>query len=748
LNVELVTGQRVLADRYQLLEQIAKEDVAGGLPALWRVSDAGSLGFAKIWRDDPAFPELRSIWSHEIRSLLRLGGLPFAEEVFVRLRELGVDQVGFVVVLDGEGREPLSGVLAGRKRYQWLSDIRSPRSRRRLWEGLLRVARGLAMTHGEGTLHRMLRADSVFTDIDGSCDFRLTGFEWSLRVAAAGQGNSSNPGINGTIEAPELSQPAAQYSVASDWFSFGLLCADVVVGAALPQPEQDRLRVLRKTVDNAPLTLSERKLITDLIDPDPEKRVWHASDITSAIEELVEALSSDRERSRRPLYVGFDLNRDSTLTKLIVRSADGAIANRDTDAQINFIKDDLGPEPQVSSRLRPFPHYILHGARINYQLRRWPGWQSWDAALCTRSDAFPAIEAVQTYRFPGRRIEIRPSAWVTENQRGIRKAGDPWNEAFPLANARKPLTEVQLRTVQFFRITNQLEALLTITQLWPVNVVATGTVGDFKFVDVTPAIDEPREKLAGLLGVPPPADQMRSLFQKDEVVGRRAAEQTFVFSEEGRLSRKETTKVINWRFLDYRDHSSGPRYRFAHNDTAVRAPEGTVYLRPSDLSGSSILLHRRKKAIDDLAAHRVLLDAIEDPSLVKRTTIDELRGSDAVERLDPSKKLALREIWRSQPFYTLQGPPGTGKTTLVATMAAEQVNTSAATQMLITAQSHATVDTVMKEVLDALGDETRTLVVRLDSDEKHGKRATALRLAASSGTASLLAGRLNELKRG
>jgi hypothetical protein len=322
--------------------------------------------------------------------------------------------------------------------------------------------------------------------------------------------------------------------------------------------------------------------------------------------------------------------------------------------------------------------------------------------------------------------------------RSVRTLSDAWDQVFSLEAAPNVLTEDQRRTLDFFRVTNQLETLLTITEIWPVRVVGTTSSGDGRAIDVTPVVDHAREELAKLLGVPAPAEMMRRLFQKDEAIGRRSAEGWFVFSDEGRLSRREQGKVPRWRFDSYADHPSGPRYRFVHDEPLDYVSEGYVYLRPADLAGSSVLLHRRKRAIDELTSHRVLLDAIVDPTLVKRTTVDILDESENVDALDPSKRAALREIWRAQPFYTLQGPPGTGKTTLVATMSAEQVNELPSAQLLVTAQSHETVENVMGEVVGALADDgSNTVVIRLDSDDEHGTRATAARLGGDLARSAL-----------
>ena len=741
----LTAGTEILNGRYQLLEAINEGDPAAGLPAMWRVSDGASLSFAKVWQDDPDFPEVRAIWTHEVRSLLRLGGLPAADETFVRLRELGQDPAGFVVVLDGEGREPLSSVLAVRARHPWLSDLRSARTRRRLWQGLLKVGRGLAMMHAEGTLHRMLGTSSVFTDLDGSCDMRLSGFEWSLRVAHSVESvDVSSPGR--PLPPPELSSPASQYSVASDWFSFGLLCAEVVAGVLPGEAGDDRLNALGKAIGKAGLTPAERRLVMDLVDPDPDRRMWQASEVTDAIEEVVEGLAGDPRERSAPLYVGFDLGRDTLLARRISQVS-GGVDMRDPEARLAFVREDLGSEPQVSARLRPFPHYVLHGARIDYLLTKWSvgPTASWKFAACMKPDHLATTPPSRTYKFHKRRIEPRLSGWLAVNAASARAQAESWDEALPIEIDRRALSDEQAGTIGFLHVTNQIEALLTVTQIWPVLVVGSGPYGEHGFVDVTPLPDGERDELANLLGVPTPAEQMRRLFQADDVVGGRSAEQQFVFGVEGRLVRRDQNLTEPWTFLGHRHHRDGPRYRFWQSDAKGDAPRGATFLRARDLAGSSVLLHRRKKAIDDLRAHRVILDALNDPASVRRTTVGSPRQCEAVASLDPSKRAALDEIWRSQPLYILQGPPGTGKTTLVATLAAEQVATSDSTQLLITAQSHSVVDNVADEVMAAFGLGIDPLVIRLDADKDAvrrkdlGRRAVAKRLATALAESTLAA---------
>ena len=719
-------GDRILADRYELLEPITEGNSSIGSPMLWRVSDGASLAFAKIWRLGPSGPEIESIWTHETRNLLRLGGLPRSDEVFVRLRDVGIDPIGPVVVLNGDGREPLAAMLKTRARWPWLHDLQSARVRRRLWDGLARIARGLAMLHAEGTLHRSLRAESIFTDPEGACDFRLSGFEWSLRVAPPGDVD----GVVGTErDAPELDGIAAQFSIASDWFSFGILCAELIGGLRLPENGEDPARSIRDRLSRATATAQEKRLIQDLVDPDPDRRMWHTSELTEAIGEIVDALTGDREK--RPLYVGFDLGRDSKLAKLVARTATPPILLRDSDALLEFVTTDLGRQPAISVRSQPFVHYILHGEKIDYQLRPTTGGSgsnslpSWEAASSLQHDVHQTEPLDRTHHRHNRRIEPRTSAWVAANRRSISSLGESWDEAIPLRDDEGRLSEEQTRVIGFFDLTNQLEALLILSEIWPVRVLATREEDGALRADVTPVEEPDRNRMALLIGMPTPAEQMRRLFQLDETLGRRAAEQMFVLEDDGRLNRRDGPKKAHWRFVAHRNDERGPLYTFVQEFPDIAAPRGDMFLRPADLAGSSVLLTRRKDAIRGLRAHGPILDAIDDPAVAKRTTIDVLRDGPSVLDLDESKRTALREIWSSQPLYMLQGPPGTGKTTLVAALTAETARTSPSAQLLITAQAHSTVDTVMDEVVEALGPDTPFLAVRLDSDGNHGAAATA-----------------------
>jgi hypothetical protein len=66
----------------------------------------------------------------------------------------------------------------------------------------------------------------VFVSPDGQGEFRLSGFEWSLRVAGPHTG-ASKVGQNRPLHAPELDRVDGEYSTATDWCDFGLTVAEL-----------------------------------------------------------------------------------------------------------------------------------------------------------------------------------------------------------------------------------------------------------------------------------------------------------------------------------------------------------------------------------------------------------------------------------------------------------------------------------------------------------------------------------------
>jgi hypothetical protein len=145
----------VYIERYQLNRKITVGKHDAGAPDLWLASDAGDIFYLKLWHRPPDEGHaIRAMWNREIRGLMRLQGYPGANEIFIRLRDMGITPSHYFVVLEGGRRMLLSEVLAKRNQFSWLQNLGEVGRRRPLWEGLFRIAQALSILHREGTLHR------------------------------------------------------------------------------------------------------------------------------------------------------------------------------------------------------------------------------------------------------------------------------------------------------------------------------------------------------------------------------------------------------------------------------------------------------------------------------------------------------------------------------------------------------------------------------------------------------------------
>ena len=305
---------------------------------------------------------------------------------------------------------------------------------------------------------------------------------------------------------------------------------------------------------------------------------------------------------------------------------------------------------------------------------------------------------------------------------------------FPFEAALDPLDERQQHVLDFFRITNQLDALLAAAQVWPVTVVTIQAGPERTMVELTPAPDHERTALALSLKLPSSEEQMREFLGRDATSSPLPEETEFTLAYDGVLGRGDQESGIRWRFAQASQHPAGVRYRFYHEDPGLPpTPGALMYLMPRGLAGTVAQLKRRQRAIDGMRSHAGLLSAIADPTYERRDTGDTPGSSDAISALDESKQEAIRGIWGTQPLYTLQGPPGTGKTRLLETMTMRLLERDASVQVLVTAHSHEAVRNVLRKLSSRIAETKPTtgpIVIRLDDDddEDHVRR-TAARLA-------------------
>ena len=189
--MQVQAGDKVLGGRYEFIRVVKAVDERRASELWLAEGEYQELYLAKVWpaRAGQSSAVERALWDRELRTMYRVCSSPSAERSLLVIRDAGVDQRhgAFVMMLRAaegaaNGYTPLADVLRQRSDHDWLSN-RDERARRHLWQGLRLVARGVQLLHTQRVLHRNVEAANVFLNPDvGPATFRLSGFEWSVRL--------------------------------------------------------------------------------------------------------------------------------------------------------------------------------------------------------------------------------------------------------------------------------------------------------------------------------------------------------------------------------------------------------------------------------------------------------------------------------------------------------------------------------------------------------------------------------------
>ncbi|HYH70083.1 MAG TPA: AAA domain-containing protein [Methyloceanibacter sp.] len=713
-------AEQYIDGRFRLRRKLISGDAKRGIPDLWEAQDAGDVYFVKLWRrggDD--LSDVKALWNREVRGLMRLQGYPGAGELFVRLQQLGVDDRQYFAVLDGGRRQLLSTILQHRSRYSWLQNLAEFSRRRSLWEGLLRIAEGVAVLHGEGTLHRSLSADAVFTAPEGQGDFRLSGFEWSLRVASR-EGAAQRTGRLDALRAGELARGSGEYSTASDWFDFGVLAAQLFgVDIKLHRKRES----LRLSVDrlNA-LNRGEREFILQLLAESAEDRLCDDKTVLQTIRNVISELSVSSAASGRSLVLAVRIVEGGNLAQAVEVASKGEAGPDRPLAQRAWIERDLRGDVRVIARAGAHPYYVLRGEQLSYKLKEWMVGASatWSIGYCESVESVPrSTPNDQHFSLGQRALDIQLYPKVRNSQQTIRDRAAPWDRIFPFRKAREALAPYLRDVHDFFRVTQQLDTVITVAGICPVEILTVHRTESETEVEVTPREDPDRTDLAAFLGMDSPASQIRDWF-------RLGAEVVSVEDEddpqrdsysllERRTVKFDASAETSWRFAGARPCPAGPLYRFICQGSPP-VTEGALNYLARNFGGTIAQIRRRQKAIEEMRSHESLLRLIDDPLRASHSDEEVPPTGRVALKLDDSKRDALDRLWRMQPSFAVQGPPGTGKTTLIMAFADRLLTADPSAQVLITAHSHHTVDDVLgklEEIFASLPEQDRPIMLRL-----------------------------------
>jgi hypothetical protein len=696
-------------------------DRTRGRAAIMRARDPQSNDvLIKFWPRKKGVDDrdLEDIWRSEIRQLQRLAAVPGADDLFVHMLANGEDTEGFYLVLDpGQGSPLETFMRSERKTPELLAQARQPRARRILWANARRLAQALELLHSQGAIHRNLDPWAVVTTLSDEPDFRITGFEWSMRIATVG-----------AKQGKKAQAPTAENSVsfARDWRDLALLLA---LFLDIPSGPLGEMRVVPSRVAEH-ASAAEVKLLRAMLGLERVERL-DGEFVTRRIDDIIDSISAEVAGKDAKLCLAVRLGRGSSLSEAIRRVSNDEIEIADEERQVEFILDDLSHQVQlvgIKTGGDLNARHALLGRSLTYRLApyRQQGTTdagTWEFAYCDRADVeapIPAIVIGDTM------IDSAALDVVRHREAGQsfpRRRGkvQRWEE-YQRRTVQRELRKSDLdRMHQSFALLFVLEMAYAAADIFPVEVISKSAEGEGHVVRVVSRKDVARERLSDLLDLESPAKRFAKMLDADEV----RQEGAWTLSEPGMLGEKSAT-TTSWRFVG--DDQIDDIECFKFEGPTPPQHRAASFMAPAGMVGRIVQFKRRLKALIALRQHAELLRMLANPRLRIEDSQDPLdETEEAFKDLDQSKQKALREILSTVPLFLLQGPPGVGKTYLVGNVVHRRFEDEATTRILLSAQSNSAIDHLMNEVNSIFAfahEDDRPLMVRArsaDDDEAAGE---------------------------
>lgn len=712
MNAKRSKKPNFLSD-YQMAEDTLLEpDKSTGRPGIWPgIDQDGRSILVKFWpAQSPRIDrDLEEIWRSEIRQLHTLGALPEANDLIVRMVANGRDSSGFYLVLDAGEGAPLAVASRRKTLPKLLATSRTPQSRAVLWQNFNRSIRGLDLLHSQGAIHRNIDPWSVISNFTSEPDFRLTGFEWSMRIA------ETTTEKKGVREAPRR-RPAASF--AGDWYDLALVIAQIL---DIPAERLADMNIVPSSVVDHASALEIRLLRTMLGLLQIDR--LDGEQLLSRVDEIINFYGSEAAGKDAKFHIALRLGENSKLTRKIRAASDYTIETTELAEQIEFFFNDISQNASFlvcRSEVGDTLTYYLSGQHLNYRLKpyRTPGTEdeTWDFATCDDAETEPPLSwllesSIEISQTQVDLWEWREAAKLFPTMRGkIASWQQLIRQGQRTASSKSPIEQVH----QAMCLLLLLELAYAAADIFPVMVVpakADQGVGDVYRISASDILDPERLELSEALKLEPPAVRLKKLFEADEL----KEEGAWALLETGELG--ERTGSTNWRITELPSQSTSGWFGLE----GFQPPQvtGRAYLTPSDTAGTIVQLKRRLKALSALFRHKELLEMLADPRGRIENSQDPLdTKSSEFKELDASKQKALAEILATIPMFLLQGPPGVGKTYLTADIVRRRFADDPTSRLLLSAQSNSALDHLLGEINGLFaGTEDGPLIVRARSPD-------------------------------
>lgn len=686
-------------------DDLVRGDSKRGKPSLYRARDPDGLPvLVKAWsrEDGGSDADLKDIWRSEIRQLQRLAAVPKAGDLFVPMISAGSDRDGFYIVLDPGNGDPLETFRRATTKPPILTAPRLARNRRLLWENFLRVAQALEILHSQGIIHRNLDPWAIVGSFGEEPDFRLTGFEWSMRLA--------------TVEdLPRASGAASQAaSFGQDWRNLGLMIAELL--DVSPTRVIDLRLLLSEVADH--LSVAEVRILRKLTGTLPADRL-DGERICRDISDVIETIQAQAAGGELKLVAAFRVDSRSQLTKDVRHATGNQVEASDTEGLIAFVRDDLSGEPHLTLVKAGRDNFkvALLGNQMTYWLSPYRAPASTDVptfefAVCDNAElARPQHTVVGSTVLLPETLDIVPVGKAQELSFARRRGRVAnWQQRIDsLKSVENRKTDLD-RKYEAFALLTALEMTYAVADIFPVTVQpGRASEGGAHAIVATSRHDEDRDALSkALLFRTSPAVRLSELLDKGEATDR--DNDGWTFAQTGSLGERDTER--HWRYVGGGEEIAGRTDRFRFEGSSATRIRNEAFLIPGEMRGKLTQLRRRLKALKALREHTELLRMLTDPRGRIEDSHDPVKQDSDFKSLDKSKQEALTNILSTIPLFLLQGPPGVGKTYTVSEIVRRRFMDEPTTRLLLSAQSNAAIDHLMKEVVDMLPKNVEPVAVR------------------------------------
>lgn len=719
----MLTGNEIFLEKYENVNVLSTEKPQDGKPLLIIAEHEDKPVLIKYWPgiENDRSNVLEDIWLYEIRQLHRLKGYPGLGEFISALVDSGKDSSGFYLVLDVGMRVPLSHVLLQSKTLSyskpWINKLKDPEVRIRFWHNIIRIVKAIQLLHSQGLLHRHLDEDSILTDpSQAGYDFQLTGFEWSVRVQnISGVAKSSPTQTNLTI--------GRAYSFLTDWADLGNLIAKLL---KLDTNDLDNLAIpIKELVSKSGLILDELNFIRGLtgrikLNANIPKEGMDGGAIAKKAESIISSLRSMNARKADKHYLVFHFNQKAgdagkAYRKTSVFSAVqtkfqelyGVTLGEDNfDDCIKFVEEDLRNDPRLillPATENMEEEIILIGDKITYilnknkeSIRDIEG--SWSAAFCHSAYLEPPKRIntpSRSFKLNGSNVNCMSSPQFKQSREKIDMAS--WEHIILKLKETEDTDLANQRIIDGFSAYHLTEIAYAKSEIYPMALIEYQRDDidiSLSTVILTSRSDSESQYISKALGLKPAATRLNELLTNElNDSGSWILVGNTNFSDEDQetildfqKSEKQSDGVINYHFTT---SSLDPGF-------------DDYFIISSSAQGTISQLSRRAGAIDALSNHIELVNMLANPYAAITNSQDKYSEHAAFNTLDNSKQDVFKRITNTLPLYLVQGPPGVGKTYLVTALTQQIFTNEPDSRLLLTAQSHSTVQHLYKEVVDSL----------------------------------------------